>query len=67
MVLILRLTGLTTVTLGTDGNARDVNGVFLNRQVEGDLSNLLLEKGANVISLRGNVTNFKMKDFSRWL
>ncbi len=67
MVLILRLTGLTTVILGADGNTRDINGAFLNRRVEGDLSDIVLNKGANVVSLRGNVTNIKISEFSRWL
>lgn len=67
MVLIFRLTGLTTVILGTDGNARDINGAFVNRQVEGDLSDIILNTGENVVSFRGNVTNVKISEFSRWL
>lgn len=66
MTIIITLND-QTVTFNRDGNAVDSSGNFLNRKVVGDLTKIVLNKGTNNISVRGNVSYFKIEDFSRWL
>lgn len=40
---------------------------LMNRRVTGDYSDLALKVGENVISWKGNVTEIKVEDFSRWV
>ena len=41
--------------------------IFMNRQVQGDYNNLVLNIGSNVISWTGNVTKIEVSDFTRWI
>lgn len=43
------------------------DGTFMNRQVTGDYDNLILNKGTNIISWTGNVTEITVENFSRWI
>lgn len=67
MLLVLRLSTNQTVILNRDGNATDINGNFINRSIEGDIMKIILERGYNNLSLRGNVSYLKVEDYSRWL
>lgn len=67
MILVARLGTNQTVILGRDGNATDLRGNFLNRSIEGDIMKIIFERGYNNLSLRGNVSYFKVEDYSRWL
>lgn len=40
---------------------------LMNRRVTGDYADLALKVGENVISWKGDVTEIKVEDFSRWL
>lgn len=42
-------------------------GTFMNRQVTGDYDNLVLNKGTNIISWSGNVTEITVENYSRWI
>lgn len=40
---------------------------LMNRRVTGDYADLALKVGENVMSWKGNVTEIKVEDFSRWV
>ena len=42
-------------------------GALMNRRVTGDYADLALKVGENVMSWKGNVTEVKVEDFSRWV
>lgn len=67
MIIILTLQSQTAVLDVADGNVRDGNGNYINRQVKGDLLSLVLPVGDNELSIRGNVTEVIVEDYSRWL
>lgn len=67
MIIVLTLQSQTAVLDVADGNVRDANGNFINRQVKGDLLSLVLPVGDNEISIRGNVSAVTIEDYSRWL
>ena len=67
MLLVFTLTNNQTIILNQDGNATDLYGNFLNRSVKGDVMKIIFERGYNHLSLRGNVSYFKVEDYSRWL
>lgn len=43
------------------------DGMLVNRRVTGDYADLALKVGENVMSWKGNVTEIKVEDFSRWV
>lgn len=51
----------------TTYNAKNGNGVYINRQVTGDVKKLCLPPGESILNIRGNVDNVKIKNVSRWL
>ena len=48
-------------------NAYDTEGNYLNRQVTGDYSKLLLNAGLNDLNVSGNVTEITIEKVSRWI
>lgn len=73
----LSLNGVEVVdlALGTDGNVvldtftqnAEKDGIYKNRIVTGDLANLRLKPGKNVLSWTGMVTSFIISDSSKWI
>ena len=73
----LSLNGLEVLTISLNGsmvldtqnqNAYDPNTKdFLNRYIVGDLKNLYLKTGSNVISWTGNITKVEIDYCSRWI
>ena len=55
------------VTIDADEMNAYHGDTLMNRRVTGDYSDLRLNVGENVISWRGDVTEIKVEDFSRWL
>lgn len=55
------------VTIDADEMNAYHGDALMNRRVTGDYSDLALKVGENVISWRGDVTEIKVEDFSRWL
>lgn len=43
------------------------DGILKNRLVIGDYDNCILDIGKNTINLTGNVTNFQIENYSRWI
>lgn len=57
-----------TIILDTDDyNAKDANGVLYNRQVSGDLEDIVFNAGYNSLEVRGNVSTVKVEYMSRWI
>lgn len=57
-----------TIIIDVQGmNAYDLDGNFKNREVVGDYDALRLDSGVNNITINGNVTNFKINNYSRWI
>lgn len=67
MIIILTLQSQTAIIDVSDGNVRDSNGNYINRQVKGDLLSLVCPVGLNDLTIRGNVSKVTIEDFSRWL
>lgn len=74
--IALSLNGVEVVdiALGTDGNVilntftqnAEKDGVYKNRIITGDLANLRLKPGKNVLSWTGTVTSLIISDNSKW-
>lgn len=74
--IALSLNGVEVVdiALGTDGNVilntftqnAEKDGVYKNRIITGDLANLRLKPGKNVLSWAGTVTSLIISDNSKW-
>lgn len=67
---------ILTITMPANGqiiidtaemNARGIDGKYLNRNIQGDYNNIVLEEGDNVINIVGNLEEITMNDFSRWI
>lgn len=43
------------------------DGILMNRFVNGNYDNCILDVGKNVITLSGNVTEFYVQNYSRWI
>ena len=57
-----------TITIDTEQlDAYDSNNLLVNRDIQGDYTNLYLKQGYSTISWSGTITQFKMKKVSRWL
>lgn len=57
-----------TITIDTEQlDAYDSNNLLVNRDIQGDYTNLYLNQGYSTISWSGTITQFKMKKVSRWL
>lgn len=57
-----------TIIIDVQGmNAYDLDGNFKNREVVGDYDALRLDSGVNNITINGNVTSFKINNYSRWI
>lgn len=52
---------------GSSMNALAVDGTFLNRRVSGDLDDLRLKPGKNIITYTGSVSEIKIDNYSRWI
>ena len=65
----INLTGVNeTIIIDVQGmNAYDLDGNFKNREVVGDYDALRLDSGVNNITINGNVTSFKINNYSRWI
>lgn len=65
----INLTGVNeTIIIDVQGmNAYDLDGNFKNREVVGDYDTLRLDSGVNNITINGNVTSFKINNYSRWI
>lgn len=72
----LAINAVTVLTFSIDDgyitiDAEDMNAyhgdALMNRHVTGDYADLALKVGENAISWRGNVTEIKVEDFSRWV
>ena len=50
-----------------DFNATDEDGNFLNRRVTGDYENFKLRAGFTDLRVTGNVTEFELSKYSRWI
>nr|DAM62040.1 MAG TPA: distal tail protein [Caudoviricetes sp.] len=55
------------ITIDADEMNAYHGDTLMNRRVTGDYSDLALKVGENAISWRGNVTEIKVEDFSRWV
>lgn len=55
------------ITIDVAGMNAYHDGTFMNRQVTGDYDNLILNKGTNIISWTGNVTEITVENYSRWI
>lgn len=72
----LAVNAITVLSLSIDDgyitiDADEMNAyhgdTLMNRRVTGDYADLALKVGENVISWKGNVTEIKVEDFSRWV
>lgn len=52
---------------GSSMNALAVDGTYLNRKVSGDLDDLRLKPGKNIITYTGSVSEIKIDNYSRWI
>jgi phage-related protein len=48
-------------------NAYDVNNILLNRRVTGDYDNIKFNVGSNTVTITGNVSQFTINKYSRWI
>lgn len=48
-------------------NAYNASGTLLNRLVTGNYDNIRLKVGGNLFELSGNITEFKISNYSRWI
>lgn len=48
-------------------NAYSVDNLLLNRRVTGDYDNIKFVSGSNTITLTGDVSQFTIKNYSRWI
>lgn len=48
-------------------NAYNESGVYLNRQVTGDYSNVILATGLNTLTINGAITAVTIDNYSRWI
>lgn len=55
------------ITIDADEMNAYHGDALMNRRVTGDYADLALKAGENVISWKGNVTEIKVEDFSRWV
>lgn len=55
------------ITIDADEMNAYHGDALMNRHVTGDYSDLALKVGENVMSWKGNVTEIKVEDFSRWV
>lgn len=55
------------ITIDADEMNAYHGDTLMNRRVTGDYADLALKVGENVISWKGNVTEIKVEDFSRWV
>lgn len=55
------------ITIDADEMNAYHGDALMNRRVTGDYADLALKVGENVMSWRGNVTEIKVEDFSRWV
>lgn len=55
------------ITIDADEMNAYHGDTLMNRHVTGDYSDLRLNVGENVVSWRGDVTEIRVEDFSRWL
>lgn len=67
-ILTLALgTGKTIIIDAEQMNAYDLAGNYLNRQVTGDYSKLILSAGLNNLVISGNISKVKLDRVSRWI
>lgn len=67
-ILSLALGEGTTIIIDTEKmNAYNLAGNYLNRQVTGDYSNLILNAGLNDLVISGSITEVKIDRVSRWI
>lgn len=55
------------VEIDAEGMNAYHDGMLVNRRVVGDYSDVALKVGENVMSWKGNVTEIRVEDFSRWV
>lgn len=48
-------------------NAYSVDNLLLNRRVTGDYDNIKFVSGSNTVTLTGDVSQFTIKNYSRWI
>lgn len=68
-ILLINLSsaGETIILNVADMNAYDPNGNYLNRQVTGDLNNLIFNAGVTNLKVTGAYESIKINNYSRWI
>lgn len=66
-IFVLSLNNQTAILDTADLNVKTPEGDYLNRQIVGSLEDLILRQGNNNLTLRGNFSNIKIENVSRWL
>ncbi len=67
LTLDLAVTSQTIILDGDSMNALSLDGTFLNRRVSGDLDDMRLKPGKNIISYTGSISEMKIDNYSRWI
>ena len=67
LVIALGDTSQTIIIDAEAMNAYYTDGTLANRLVTGNYDNIRLKIGSNTFTLTGNVTSFKINNYSRWI
>ena len=68
-ILAIDLDNVTEETIiisGSDMNAYNESGAYMNRQVTGDYDNLVFKAGVNNLTIEGTITSVLIDNYSRW-
>lgn len=66
-ILSLTMNNQTLILDTNDYNVKDINGVLYNRQVKGDLEDIIFDTGYNDLEIRGDISDVKVEFMSRWI
>lgn len=66
-IFVINLADAEYITIDSAQMNAYQGDILMNRQVQGDYSNLVFKIGTNIVSWTGNVTKIEVENFVRWI